>query len=114
MATQMLDVPFRDKDSLKAWLLDHYVEHERFAYETVVTQGLSSPVMLPIQSQPDLAGWLMDHQAMHTSLDQILGIGSNPDLVDVDWNNESEFYDWQQLHDDIHELIKATLGIQGI
>ena len=41
----------------------------------------------------------------------ILGLNNPFNMLDVDFNNESDFYDWLASHLYIHEQIAASLGL---
>jgi hypothetical protein len=58
----------------------------------------------------DLDDWLAIHQIEHQSFATILDLDNPFNLLDSDWNQEDDFYDWIQQHLLIHEQIARRLG----
>jgi hypothetical protein len=42
-----------------------------------------------------------------------LGLNNPFNLLDVDWNDQDQFYDWISSHLFIHETIASALGVVG-
>jgi hypothetical protein len=104
-------VKFGDVDSLGAFLFENGTQHKLFQ-ETFMDQGISVPVY-PITdaSVDNLDDWLLAHQVEHQAFATLLNLNNPFNLLDVDFNNEEDFYDWIASHLYIHQQIAAGLGL---
>ena len=104
-------VKFGDVDSLQDFLFENGTQHKLFQ-ETFMDQGISVPIF-PITdaSTDNLDDWLLAHQVEHQAFSNLLGLNNPFNMLDVDWNNEEDFYDWIASHLYIHEQISAALGL---
>jgi hypothetical protein len=59
----------------------------------------------------DLDDWLAIHQIEHQAFATILDLNNPFNLLDADWNQEDDFYDWINSHLLIHEQIARALSI---
>jgi hypothetical protein len=103
-------VKFGDVDSLGEFLFENGTQHKLFQ-ETFMDQGISVPVY-PITdaSVDNLDDWLLAHQVEHQAFATLLNLNNPFNLLDVDFNNEEDFYDWIASHLSIHQQIAAGLG----
>ena len=104
-------VKFGDVDSLNEFLFANGIQHQVFR-ETFFAQGISVPAF-PITDADvqNLDDWLQAHQVEHQSFANLLGLDNPFDMLDVDFNDESDFYDWLANHLAIHQAIAANLGL---
>ena len=104
-------VKFGDVDSLGSFLFENGTQHKLFQ-ETFMDQGISVPVY-PITdaSVDNLDDWLLAHQVEHQAFSTLLGLNNPFNMLDVDFNNEEDFYDWIASHLYIHQQIAAGLGL---
>jgi hypothetical protein len=104
-------VKFGDVDSLGEFLFENGTQHKLFQ-ETFMDQGISVPVY-PITdaSVDNLDDWLLAHQVEHQAFATLLNLNNPFNLLDVDFNNEEDFYDWIASHLYIHQQIAAGLGL---
>ena len=104
-------VEFGDNDSLGEFLFENGLQHKLFQ-ETFMDAGISVPIYPLIDAQTDnLDDWLLAHQVEHQAFASLLGLNNPFNMLDVDFNNESDFYDWIASHLYIHEQISASLGL---
>jgi hypothetical protein len=104
-------VKWGDKDSLGSFLFENGTQHKVFQ-ETFMDQGISVPVYPLTDADTDnLDDWLQVHQVEHQAFAGLLGLNNPFNLLDTDWNNESDFYDWLASHLYIHEQIAAALNL---
>jgi len=106
-------VKFGDSDALSGFLFENGLQHKLFQ-ETFMDQGISVPVF-PIMdaNTANLDDWLLAHQVEHQAFSSLLGLNNPFNMLDVDFNNESDFYDWISSHLYIHQLIAAQLGLSS-
>ena len=104
-------VRFGDNDGLNEFLFENGTQHKLFQ-ETLMDQGVSVPIY-PITdaNTANLDDWLLAHQVEHQAFANLLGLNNPFNMLDVDFNNESDFYDWIASHLYIHEQIAASLGL---
>ena len=106
-------VKFGDVDSLGEFLFENGIQHKLFQ-ETFMDQGISVPIYPIIDANTDnLDDWLLDHQVEHQAFSGLLGLNTPFNMLDVDFNNESDFYDWIASHLYIHEQIAAALNLSS-
>ena len=104
-------VKYGDDESLGIFLFENGQQHRLFQ-QTLMDQGQQVPVF-PITdaNTANLDDWLLAHQVEHQAFAALLGLNNPFNMLDVDFNNESDFYDWIASHLYIHEQIAATLGL---
>jgi hypothetical protein len=92
-------------------LFENGVQHLLF-WETLTDQGRSYP-KFPITDANvnNLDDWLLAHQVEHQAFSTLLGLNNPFNMLDVDFNNEEDFYDWIASHLYIHQQIAAGLGL---
>jgi len=74
--------------------------------------GVSVPAFPITDADTDnLDDWLLAHQVEHQSFAGLLGLNNPFNMLDVDFNNESDFYDWLASHLYIHQQIAASLNL---
>jgi hypothetical protein len=104
-------VRFGDPESLGEFLFENGLQHTLFA-NTLARQGLIVPRYPIIDVDLDnLDDWLQIHNQIHEAEARFLGTSNPFNLLDVDLNKESEFYDWLSSHVGVHELNKAAAGL---
>ncbi len=125
LQSQML---FGDDASLYDFFLVHRMLHDQYAVKIAAagkgatpTGGMSSESALQAWisamrkqgpgSAPVLLDWLKLHQNLHQAEYQALGFGLLPDLIDVDFSLEDQFYDWMYGHAAIHTIQSQALGV---
>lgn len=107
----LAQVRFGDPDGLKEFFFENAVQHQSFA-ERLIDSGFDVP-RYPIMDADieDLDDWLQIHQIEHQAFATILDLDNPFNLLDTDWNQEDDFYDWINTHLLIHEQIAKTLGV---
>ena len=104
-------VEYGNNDSLGEFLFENGLQHKLFQ-EVFMDSGISVPIYPIIDAQTDnLDDWLLAHQVEHQAFASLLGLNNPFNMLDVDFNNESDFYDWIASHLYIHEQIAASLGL---
>jgi hypothetical protein len=104
-------VKFGDKDSLGEFLFANGVQHQLFR-DTFFSAGIAVPAYPITDADTDnLDDWLLAHQVEHQSFAGLLGLNNPFNMLDVDFNNESDFYDWIASHLYIHQQIAAALNL---
>jgi hypothetical protein len=104
-------VEYGNDDSLGEFLFENGLQHKLFQ-EVFMDSGISVPIYPIIDAQTDnLDDWLLAHQVEHQAFASLLGLNNPFNMLDVDFNNESDFYDWIASHLYIHEQIAASLGL---
>ena len=104
-------VKFGDKDSLGEFLFVNGQQHQLFR-DTFFDAGIAVPAYPIADADTDnLDDWLLAHQVEHQSFAGLLGLNNPFNMLDVDFNNESDFYDWIASHLYIHQQIAASLNL---
>ena len=104
-------VKFGDKDSLGVFLFENGIQHQRFR-DIFHAKGIQVPAY-PITdaATENLDDWLLAHQDEHQSFANLLQLDNPFNMLDVNFQDESDFYDWLGTHLTIHQEIAATLGL---
>ena len=104
-------VEFGNNESLGEFLFENGLQHKLFQ-EVFMDSGISVPIYPIIDAQTEnLDDWLLAHQVEHQAFASLLGLNNPFNMLDVDFNNESDFYDWLASHLYIHQQIVASLGL---
>jgi hypothetical protein len=104
-------VEYGDNDSLQEFLFANGLQHQVFQ-ETFMDSGISVPIYPLIDAETsNLDDWLLAHQVEHQAFAGLLGLNNPFNMLDVDFNNESDFYDWIASHLYIHQQIAESLGL---
>ena len=102
---------FGEPDSLRDFLFENGIQHQVFA-ERLTDAGFSVPRYPLIDADfKDLDDWLQIHQLEHQRFATILNLNDPFNLLDLDFNQEDDFYDWVNSHLLIHEQIANRLGV---
>ena len=106
-------VKWGDTDSLGEFMFENGIQHKLFQ-QTFQRQGINVPVF-PITDAviENLDDWLLAHQAEHQFFARELGLNNPFNMLDVNFDNESDFYDWIATHLYTHQQIVARLGLQS-
>lgn len=104
-------VTYGDKDSLGNFAFENGLQHRLFR-DTFMDAGITVPAY-PITdiNTDNLDDWLLAHQVEHQQFAAILGLNNPFNMLDVDFNNETDFYDWLASHLYIHQQIAAALNL---
>ena len=104
-------VEFGNNESLGEFLFENGLQHRLFQ-QVFMDSGISVPIYPIIDAQTEnLDDWLLAHQVEHQAFASLLGLNNPFNMLDVDFNNESDFYDWLASHLYIHQQIVASLGL---
>lgn len=104
-------VGFGDIEGLQVFLFENAQQHKLFQ-ETIIDQGFLVPVYNLYDVDIDnLDDWLLPHSLEHQSFANYLDLSNPFNLIDVDWNNEGDFYDFLASHLYAHQQIAETLGL---
>jgi len=105
-------VKFGDVESLNVFLFENGQQHYYFQ-RTFQQKGIAVPIFPIIDANTDnLDDWLLSHQVEHQAFSQILNLNNPFNMLDVDFNDETSFYDWLSTHLYIHQQIAAALNLQ--
>jgi hypothetical protein len=103
-------MPFNDADSMKIFLLANSLAHSQVA--GLLEQRGKSITVYPIDDiGNDPIVWLSNHATMHLMEFNQIGLTGLPDLEDVDFKDEQQFYDWMELHGLVHQTVNQALAI---
>ena len=104
-------VQFGDKEGLKEFLFENGTQHLLF-WETLTDKGQTYAKFPLVDANVDnLDDWLLAHQTEHQALAGYLNLSNPFNMLDVNFNKETEFYDWIGTHLTIHEQIASALGL---
>lgn len=104
-------VEYGNTESLGIFLFENGLQHQLFR-ETFFSADIQVPGFpLMDADTKNLDDWLLAHQVEHQAFAGLLDLNNPFNLLDVDFNNESDFYDWLAGHLYIHEQIAAKLGL---
>jgi len=104
-------VTFGDKEGLKEFLFENGTQHLLF-WETLTDLGQTyGKYPITDANVDNLDDWLLAHQVEHQALAGLLNLDNPFNMLDVNFNKETEFYDWIGLHLTIHEQIAAALSL---
>ena len=104
-------VEYGNDESLGEFLFENGLQHKLFQ-ETFMDAGISVPIYPIIDAQTsNLDDWLLAHQVEHQAFAGLLGLNNPFNMLDVDFNNENDFYDWVASHLYIHQQIAAALQL---
>jgi hypothetical protein len=104
-------VEYGNDESLGEFLFENGLQHKLFQ-ETFMDAGILVPIYPIIDAQTsNLDDWLLAHQVEHQAFAGLLGLNNPFNMLDVDFDNESDFYDWIASHLYIHEQIAAALNL---
>ena len=104
-------VEYGNNDSLGEFLFENGLQHKLFQ-EVFMDSGISVPIYPITDAETNnLDDWLLAHQVEHQAFASLLGLNNPFNMLDVDFNNESDFYDWVASHLYIHEQIAASLNL---
>ena len=104
-------VEFGNTDSLQEFLFENGLQHKVFQ-ETFMDAGISVPIFPITDAETsNLDDWLLAHQVEHQAFASLLGLNNPFNMLDVNFNNESDFYDWIASHLYIHQQIVSSLGL---
>ena len=106
-------VEYGNNDSLQEFLFENGLQHKLFQ-EVFMDGGVSVPVYPLIDAETsNLDDLILAHQVEHQAYSTVLGLNNPFNMLDVDFNNESDFYDWLASHLYIHEQIAASLNLSS-
>ena len=111
--TQFGEVEWNEPQSMWAFLCAHDVKHQALS-QNLANRGIKTPAFL-LSAQIDEA-WVQTHVQQHVLLSQVLiqSIDSSIyDLLTNPMSDEDTFYDWHDIHNQIHQQIDQGLGIGG-
>jgi hypothetical protein len=104
-------VTFGDIESLHDFLFENGVQHQTFWNKLAQNNITYSKLPITDADPANLDDWLLAHQVEHQALSEILNLENPFNMLDVDFNNEIQFYDWLGTHLTIHQQIASALGL---
>lgn len=108
------DVQWNDPKGLWEFLLAHDLKHQALARVVETQSGVTLPAFLLADGIDD--NWVLIHYHQHIALAQQIVQSVDSSIYDLLYNpmsDEDSFYDWHDIHDQIHQQIDQTLGISG-
>lgn len=108
---ELNQVEYGNNESLQSFLLENALQHTRF--KTVLAEnGLVTPSFNLFDLQTDnIDDWMLPHQNEHQAFAQLLGLQNPINLLDMNWNDENQFYDWISDHYFAHVAVANALGV---
>jgi hypothetical protein len=104
-------VQWGDVEGLQVFLLENALQHQRFK-AAFTLQGIQPPSFnLFDVDVENIDDWLLPHQNEHQFFSAVLGLSNPISLLDSNWNNEEQFYDFISDHYFVHAAVAASLGI---
>ena len=111
---QPTEVQFGDAAGYGAWDIGHGREHIAFV-QAFAAQ--TTPILLPdpdllsfLTSGPTLAAQQLTHQQIHSLLRNYTGVGG-VDYSEFNLSEQTDFYNFLQMHDIEHQQIRQALGM---
>lgn len=104
-------VEWGDTEGLQIFLMENALQHTLFK-TSFYSLGLITPSynLFDLQIE-NIDDWLLPHQNEHQAFSDYLGLQNPINLLDMNWNNEEQFYDWVSDHYYIHTAIASSLGL---
>ena len=104
-------VEYGDNESLQTFLLENALQHTRFK-AVLAQQGIGTPSfnLFDLETS-NIDDWMLPHQNEHQAFAQALGLQNPINLLDMNWNDENQFYDWISDHYFAHVAVAAALGV---
>jgi hypothetical protein len=110
------DLTYGDANGLKDWLAAHDATH-RAERKAIINLGVTLDGWPLVQKITDEASpnteWFGRHMLMHVALKQFFtpddSVSSLP--LATQWESETKFNEWHQMHTAIHNNIDNSLGI---
>lgn len=104
-------VEWGNTESLQVFLLENALQHQLFR-NTLAGLNVRTPSYNLFDMQiENIDDWMLPHQDEHQAFAQLLGLDNPINLLDMNWNNEEQFYDWISDHYFIHAAIAGGLGL---
>ena len=104
-------VEYGNDDALQVFLFENGLQHKLFQ-QVFMDNNISVPVYPLMDAEiKNLDDWLLAHQVEHQAFAGLLDLNNPFNMLDVNFNNESDFYDWVASHLYIHQQIAASLGL---
>lgn len=105
---------YGDQAGWGEWLVGHYRQH--LQYNTVLATQ-STPILIEIfpiltveGGENGLRFWLDAHQNWHEAVRPLANV-TGVDLSLVDFNDQSQFYQWIDLHNQEHAALDQAFGV---
>lgn len=108
------DVEWKNSRGLWEFLLAHDLKHQALAQIVETKAGVTLPAFLLSDGIDD--NWILLHYQQHISLAQQVVQSVDSSIYDLLYDpmaDEQSFYDWHDIHNQIHQQIDQTLGISG-
>jgi hypothetical protein len=107
-------VEYGDTEGLQVFLFENALQHSLYK-TTFFENGLVTPSynLFDVEIE-NLDDWMLPHQQEHQAFSSYLGLQNPINLLDMNWNDEDQFYDWLSSHYYIHVQIAASLGLQNV
>lgn len=111
MLQPIFDIPFDSEKDWNVWMLDHSLEHDSI-YGKLQSFG-KTIIKFPLTHSKNKSDkdWLINHQLEHDAIYGVLSLTGMPDLADGDLSKKEQWESWQQLHQDVHNIINTRLGL---
>jgi hypothetical protein len=106
-------VEWGDTEGLQLFLFENALQHNlfksTFSQKNIITPSYN---LFDVQVE-NIDDWMLPHQDEHQFFAQALGLQNPINLLDMNWNNEEQFYDWVADHYFIHTAIANSLGLSN-
>lgn len=108
------DLEWNEPQGLWQWLQAHDIKHQALSGALVQVAKVPTPVFLLADNIDDK--WVLDHANVHNVLANQFAPSTSTYIVELLTNpmvDEDTFYQWLDIHDQIHEALDQSLGISG-
>lgn len=103
-------VEWGDAEGLQVFLLENALQHDFFK-RSFLERGLKPPSFNLFDIDIDnIDDWSLPHQNEHQFFSSVLGLGNPISLLDSNWNNEEQFYNFLSDHYFVHLSIASALA----
>jgi hypothetical protein len=104
-------VEFGDDDGLKVFLFENAQQHQLFRHQFLVNNLLVPGYNLFDVELENIDDWMLPHQVEHQQFATYLGLQNPINLLDFNWNEEGQFYDFISTHLQVHQNLISALGL---
>ena len=94
---------------MQDFLLANSQSHDQIA-QAMQQRGLAI-MAYPLTNMESPKNWLSDHAQVHANEFAQIGLVGLPNLDDVDFEDQQQYHDWQDLHSAVHLAVNQALGL---
>lgn len=102
--------PHGNAVSMQEFVLENALSHSQIS-ERIAKGGVILPAFPISTLGENQQEWLTNHFMMHQAEFQQIGLTGLPQLDQVDFDDEMQYYDWMEMHALVHNAVNQALGI---